>query len=115
MASISITNLRIYLGKILVTERLEELTNLIEAMIFLYVHTYHKQIKDIKSQYFLYWSATMFKKTNSTDPNIGRINRILNMWGEETGIYKAFKAEGSRINYKKAIFLYIAMSIQKYT
>jgi ribosomal protein S18 acetylase RimI-like enzyme len=115
MSSISITNLRIYLGKILVTERLEELTNLIEAMIFLYVHTYHKQIKDIKSQYFLYWSATMFKKTNSTDPNIGRINRILNMWGEETGIYKAFKAEGSRINYKKAIFLYIAMSIQKYT
>jgi ribosomal protein S18 acetylase RimI-like enzyme len=115
MSNISITNLRIYLGKILVNERLEEVADLIEAIVFLYIHEYHKGVKDIKSQYFLYWAATMFKKTNSKNGNIVRLNRILDKWGEETGIYQAFKSEGSRINYKKAIFLYITMSIQKYT
>jgi hypothetical protein len=115
MSTISITNLRMYLGKILVNERLGEVNALIESMIFLYIHTYKKSVRDIKSEYFLYWAATMFKKTNSSDPNIKRINTILDKWGNETGIYQAFRSEGSQTNYKKAIFLYMAMSIQKYT
>ena len=48
------------------------------------------------------------------DGNIVRINMILDKWGTETGIYKSFKSEGSKINYKRAIFTYIAMNIQKY-
>ena len=115
MSNISISTLRVYLTKIFVTERLEEITSLVESMIFLYINGEHKSARDIKSQYFLYWSAALFKKTNSKDGNIININAILDKWGNETGIYQAFKSEGSRINYKKAIFLYIAMSIQKYT
>lgn len=115
MSNISISTLRVYLTKIFVTERLEEITSLVESMIFLYINGEHKSARDIKSQYFLYWSAALFKKTNSKDGNIIKINAILDKWGNETGIYQAFKSEGSRINYKKAIFLYIAMSIQKYT
>lgn len=115
MSNISISTLRVYLTKIFVTERLEEITSLVESMIFLYINGEHKSARDIKSQYFLYWSAALFKKTNSKDGNIIKINAILDKWGNETGIYQAFKSEGSRINYKKAIFLYITMSIQKYT
>lgn len=113
-ANVSITNLRIYLMKIFVNERLDEITKLVESMIFLYINGEHKSVRDIRSSHFLYWTSALFKKTNSKDGNIVRINAILDKWGNETGIYKAFKSEGSKINYKRAIFTYIAMSIQKY-
>lgn len=115
MSNISITNLRIYLTKIFVSERLTEITQLVESMIFLFINESRRSVREIKSQYFLYWSGSLFKKTNSKDGNIIRINAILDKWGTDTGIYETFRSEGSRINYKKAIFLYIAMSVQKYT
>ena len=88
MSNISISTLRVYLTKIFVTERLEEITSLVESMIFLYINGEHKSARDIKSQYFLYWSAALFKKTNSKDGNIIKINAILDKWGNETGIYQ---------------------------
>ena len=113
-ANVSIKNLRIYLMKIFVNERLTEITQLVESMLFLYINGEHKSVRDIRSSHFLYWTSALFKKTNSKDGNIVRINMILDKWGTETGIYKAFKSEGSKINYKRAIFTYIAMNIQKY-
>lgn len=114
IGNVSITNLRIYLMKIFVNERLDEITQIVESILFLYINGEHKSSRDIRSAHFLYWTCALFKKTNSKDGNIVRINTILNRWGEETGIYKAFKSEGSKINYKRAIFTYIAMCIQKY-
>lgn len=114
IGNVSVTNLRIYLMKIFVNERLDEITQIVESILFLYINGEHKSSRDIRSAHFLYWTCALFKKTNSKDGNIVRINTILNRWGEETGIYKAFKSEGSKINYKRAIFTYIAMCIQKY-
>lgn len=114
IGNVSVTNLRIYLMKIFVNERLDEITQIVESILFLYINGEHKSSRDIRSAHFLYWTYALFKKTNSKDGNIVRINAILNRWGEETGIYKAFKSEGSKINYKRAIFTYIAMCIQKY-
>lgn len=114
IGNVSVTNLRIYLMKIFVNERLDEITQIVESILFLYINGEHKSSRDIRSAHFLYWTYALFKKTNSKDGNIVRINTILNRWGEETGIYKAFKSEGSKINYKRAIFTYIAMCIQKY-
>lgn len=114
IGNVSVTNLRIYLMKIFVNERLDEITQIVESILFLYINGEHKSSRDIRSAHFLYWTNALFKKTNSKDGNIVRINTILNRWGEETGIYKAFKSEGSKINYKRAIFTYIAMCIQKY-
>lgn len=114
IGNVSVANLRIYLMKIFVNERLDEITQIVESILFLYINGEHKSSRDIRSAHFLYWTYALFKKTNSKDGNIVRINTILNRWGEETGIYKAFKSEGSKINYKRAIFTYIAMCIQKY-
>lgn len=114
IGNVSVTNLRIYLMKIFVNERLDEITQIVESILFLYINGEHKSSRDIRSAHFLYWTYALFKKTNSKDGNIVRINTILNRWGEETGIYKAFESEGSKINYKRAIFTYIAMCIQKY-
>ena len=74
----------------------------------------HKEVK-IEKVEDLFPFVWQHAGISTKDGNIIKINAILDKWGNETGIYQAFKSEGSRINYKKAIFLYIAMSIQKYT
>ena len=115
MAGISVADCRLYLLKIIVQKNLNSLQNLIESILFLFIYEEKRTTRDIKSQYFLAWGASLFKKTNSKDENIKRINTILEKWAEESGIYDRFKREASRINYKKAIFFYIILSIQKYS
>jgi hypothetical protein len=115
MTNISFSNLHRFLSEIMVTSRLDEITKMVECIIYLYLYTEKKRVRDIKSQYFIVWILALFKKTNSKDPNITMINQLLDKWGTETGIYELFRNEGSRINYKKGIFLYIGFSIQKYT
>ena len=115
MAQISVSDCRFYLIKIMDQKNLEVLERFIESILFLFIYEEKHTIRDIRSRYFLSWAASLFKKTNSKNKNIERINEILETWGEESGIYERFKREASRINYKKAIFFYTIMSIQKYS
>lgn len=115
MSKISISDCREYLVKIMVQSNLPVLESLIESILFMFIYTEKKTIRDIKSQYFLVWAAALFRKTNSKDENLRNINAILEKWAEESGIYDRYKREGSRINYKKGIFFYVILSIQKYS
>lgn len=115
MSKISISDCREYLVKIMVQSNLPTLESLIESILFMFIYTEKKTIRDIKSQYFLVWAAALFRKTNSKDENLRNINAILEKWAEESGIYDRYKREGSRINYKKGIFFYVILSIQKYS
>ena len=115
MAGISISDCREYLVKIMVQNNLPTLESLIESILFMFIYTYGRSVREIKSQYFLAWARALFKKTNSNDKNLKNINGILEKWAEESGIYARYKREGSRINYKKGIFFYVILSIQKYS
>ena len=114
MAQIGVSDCRFYLTRIMVDKNIDELRSFIESLLFLYLYEEHKSQRDINSSYFLTWSASLFKKTNSKNPNIIKINSLLDKWAEDSGIYEKFKRLASRINYKKAIFFYIVLCIQKY-
>lgn len=115
MSKISISDCREYLTKIMVQSNLPMLESLIESILFMFIYTDKKTIRDIKSQYFLVWAVALFRKTNSKDSNLININKILENWAKESGIYSRYKGDGSRINYKKGIFFYVILSIQKYS
>lgn len=114
MAGISISDCRMFLINIINDKNIDLLQKFIESLLFLYIYEGRKTVRDVRSSYFLSWSASLFKKTNSKNPNINKINEILNIWAENSGVYAKFKREASRINYKKAIFFYVVLSIQKY-
>lgn len=114
MAGIGISDCRTFLMNIITDKNTELLQKFIESLLFLYLYEDKRTVRDIRSQYFLAWSVSLFKKTNSKNKNILKINEILNIWAEESGIYAKFHREASRINYKKSIFFYIILSIQKY-
>lgn len=114
MTRVSISNLRSCLVQIMTQKNLPVLATLIESTLFMFLYDGRKNMKDVKSQYFLAWANSLFKKTNSNDQNLARINHILDQWAEETGLDKKVKVSGTRVAYKKAMFLYITFSIQKY-
>lgn len=113
MGGVSVSDCRFFLTNILISKNITTMQTFIEAILFLYIYEDKKTERDIRSQYFLAWAASLFKKTNSKNKNISTINTILNDWAEDSGVYKKFIREASRINYKKAIFYYVILCIQK--
>ena len=114
MAGISVSDCRMFLNNIINDKNTDLLQKFIESLLFLYIYEDHRTVRDVRSQYFLRWAASLFKKTNSKNKNILQINEVLNIWAENSGIYAKFHREASRINYKKAIFFYVVLSVQKY-
>lgn len=113
MSQVSVSDCRYFLTLIITDSNADTIQKFIECLLFLYIYEGKKTERDIRSQYFLAWSASLFKKTNSKNKNINTINEILNFWAESTGLYKKFAGKTSRINYKKAIFFYLVLCIQK--
>lgn len=114
IAQISVTDCREYLTQLICDERVHEVESLVQSTLYLYLINEHRSSKEIKSQYFLTWGYALFKKTNSKDPNINNIDSILKKWATESGIMERYSGKGTRTNYKKAIFIYVILTIQKY-
>lgn len=114
MAQISISDCRFYLSKIISSKNEDEIEQFIEAILFCYLYDEKKSRSDINSKDFLIWSNKLFRRTNNNNENIQRIKNTLDKWGEESGVHAKFTREASRINYKRAIYLYFIFSIQHY-
>lgn len=111
---ISMVECRFYLSKIIIEDRSDEIEKFIQSILFKYLYDDHHKKSDINSIQFLYYALDLFKRTNSSDPNILRVKDTLNLWSEETGIHSKYTRTATRINYKKAIFMYFIYSIQDY-
>lgn len=111
---VGISDTRLYLSRILVEARTEEVEKFVESILFLFLYDENKKPNDINTSYFLKWSLDLFRKTNSNNENIKTFKDLLDKWAEEIGVHDKFKREASRVNYKKAIFFYFIFSIQAY-
>lgn len=112
MAQLSITELRLYLVKILIDSKSTELEDFINAVLFIYLFEEKHNSSEIKSRAFLSFAIELFRKTNSNNKNIVTIKTLLDKWAEETGINSKYRREPTRISYKKGIYWYILLCIQ---
>ena len=112
ISQISVSELRLYIGKILVKSRTEELEEFINAVLFTYLYTEKHEAKEIKSKAFMSFGLELFRKTNSNDKNISIIKDTLGQWAKDVGIYTRFTREGTWSMYKKGIYWYLLLSIQ---
>lgn len=113
-AQISVSDCREYLTELITDKYLADIESIVQSTLYIFLVSDQRSSREIKSQYFLNWGYNLFKKTNSKDPNILNINAILEKWASESGIYERYHGKGTRINYRKAIYLYIILTIQKY-
>lgn len=112
-SQISVVDCRFYLTKIITKDNESMLNAFIESVLFIYLYDEKHKPEEIKSKLFLSYGIDLFRRTNSNDPNIRTIKESLDKWARDAGIYDRFKREASKINYKKSIFWYILLSIQK--
>lgn len=113
-SGVSVVDLRFYLTKIITKENEERLHNFIESVLFIYLYDGKKRPEEIHSKMFLSFGIELFRRTNSGDPNVKTIKDALEAWAIESGIYDRFKRDASRINYKRSVYWYILLSIQKF-
>ena len=113
IAGISLSECRLYLTRVFTEDRVKEISEFIESAMYKFIYADRYKESDINSKTFLIWASELYRKTNSDDDNIRRIKQTLDKWGEEIGIHAKFHREASRNCYKRAIFLYIIMIIQK--
>ena len=113
-SSVSINDIRTYLMRILTDKHLMDMKSLIESILFIFLYDEKKSIRDINSKMFLEFGLSLYKKTNSNDKNIGNIKTILNKWIDELGITKTITRTATLINYKRAIYIFFVLAIQKY-
>ncbi len=110
---VSVVDTRNYLGKIIVSENSDDLKSFIESILFLFLYDGKQKLESINSRQFLDFGLSIFKKTNSKDPNITNIKRLLDKWGESTGLHSATTRIPTITDYKRAFFTYFIFAIQK--
>lgn len=113
ISGISLSECRLYLTRVFTEDRVKEISEFIESILYKFIYADRYKESDINSKTFLIWASELYRKTNSDDANIARIKKTLDKWAEEIGIHAKFHREASRNCYKRAIFLYIIMIIQK--
>lgn len=113
-SNISKIELRNYLTKIITDQNSKDMESLIESILFIYLYYEKHTYEEINSKQFISFALSTFKKTNSKEKNINNIKRILDKWGEDSGLYGKFTRLGTRVDYTKGIYLYFIMCIQRY-
>lgn len=111
-SEISMVELRIYIIQILVSKKMEELKQFISSVLFIYLYNEKHKVDDIHSKEFIAFGIELFRKTKSNDRNISNIKKMLDKWGDETGIHSKYRRDHTKSSYKKGIFWYILLSIQ---
>jgi hypothetical protein len=92
----------------------KEMNELISNIIYLFLFDGAHTKEDINSSRFLLFSMEIYKKANTTDKNIVRIKEILDNWiGMYSGQYKKSNAVGTINAFRKALYTFFVLSIQK--
>ena len=113
-AQISMSDLRMYLTKMVTDKKVNEISKFIESVLFTFLYIDNYQAHQINDKVFLSFALNLFRRTNSKDNNIVTIRTLLDKWSDDLGIHDRFKRIASQINYKKGLFMYIILCIQYY-
>lgn len=111
--SVSVNELRNYLNSMITNERRDEIHQVVESLLFLYLFDSKHTLNDIyRNNKFMMYCVEMYKKSNTTDKNIIRIKKILDSWLEDLGTYKKTQRLATINNFRRALFMFFVMAIQ---
>lgn len=115
LCSVSVSELRNYVNTMVIGEKREDIRNIIEAILFLFIFDSHNSVEEINSNKFMMYCIETYKKSNTTDENIIKIKKILDSWLEELGTYKKTQRLATINNFRRALFMFFVFTIQTTT
>ena len=111
---VSVNELRNYLNTMIRNENRDEIKELIEAILFIYLFDKKNKIEDINSNKFITYTITLYRKSNANDKNIHRIKEILDSWLERLDIYKKTQRLATINDFRRALYVFFVMCISYY-
>ena len=73
--NVSVNELRNYLSKIIVGEKRDEVKNMIEHILFLYLFDRKNKLEDINNVKFISYCTWVYRQSNTINENIVRIKK----------------------------------------
>lgn len=91
-----------------------EMHALISAILYLYLFDSNNTKDNLNSSHFFLFCMGIYKKANTTNPNIVKIKKILDMWIDRySPDYKKHNAVGTVGFFRKALFSFFVLTIQR--
>lgn len=110
---VSKSALRNHVQTMVVSKNREDIREIAESILFLFIFDSQNNLQDIGSTKFLMYSLDVYKKSNTTDKNVIKIKKILDKWLEELGVYKQTERAATINDFRRALFIFFVISIQK--
>lgn len=112
---VSVSELRNYITQLIVSENREDIHDLIESIMYLYLYDGQHKADDVRDQQFLVYTLEVYKKSNTNDKNIIKIKAILDKWLEDVGAYKKTQRVATLNDFRRSIFIFFVITIMKYS
>ena len=91
---------------------MEDYKNITEAILQIYLFDMKRMPEQIKSKDYITSVLQIYKRTNNKDENLNTIRRILDKWVDENGVKKRIKRQATLNNFKRSMFIFVALTIQ---
>ena len=91
---------------------MNEFKAITEAILELYLFDMKRMPEQIKSKDYIMSILQIYKRTNVKDQNLNTIRNILDKWVDENGVNKRIKRQATLNNFKKSMYLFVALTIQ---
>lgn len=112
ICKVSVSELRNYTTTMVTSDNKEEIQQIIESILFLYLFDDKNKLQEINTDKFFMYCIDIYKKSNTTDENIIRIKTILDSWLERLGTYKKTQRLNTINDFRRALYMFFVISIQ---
>lgn len=113
-SGVSVNDFRNYLSFVCDAKHSEEISEMAERIMVTFLYEGRKKIDEIHTRDFLSFSVSLYKKSNSKNENVDAVKKILDKWVKEVGVSAMYSRVATLVNYKKAFYVFMIFSIQKY-
>ena len=113
---VSINEMRNYTQSMINEKQRDDIRDIVEAILFLYLFNDDGELHSVESintNNFMIYCLQIYKRSNTSDKNIIKIKSILDRWLKELGLMDKTSRVATVKNFRKALYTFFVMSIQK--
>ena len=112
ICDVSVNELRNTANILTNEDNLQDFKKMMEYMLQIYLFDLQMSKESIKSKDYLVTMLDIYKRTNNTDSNLNGIRKMLDEWMVISGATKRITRKASISSFKKAMYLFTALTIQ---
>lgn len=113
---VSVNMLRSYVTIMVNGEHREDIQHIVEALIYLFVQNTDDvghPVSEVGTNNFFIHCMKVYKKSNTIDPNVIKVKKILDKWLVELKIAEYTSRKGTVNDFRRALYMFFVLTIVK--